>query len=367
MKLMFDRNDLVNGLSTVIKAIPQHTTMPVLECIFIEAKDNSIVAKAFDMELGISTHISGEIIEEGQAAIDAKMFLNVASKMPDGEVLLSINENFTCTIKSGKIKFDIQCRNAEDFPEIPEVYGETDVVMSQYTLKEIIRQTIFSVADDKMAGNKVMTGELFEVSGDSLKVTSLDGHRIAIRKTDLRNSYNPVSAIIPGKTLTEISKILSGDVNDDVTLSFTKLHVCFTFGMTTVVSRTIDGQFFDIEKMIQMPHDTTVTVNKRDLIGCIDRALVLVKEGDRKPLVMETQDGFLSLSMKSTIGQMDETLDGVVDGKPIKIGMNPKFVIDVLKVVDEEEITIYLSGAKNPCIIKDEGSYLYLVLPVAMK
>ena len=210
-----------------------------------------------------------------------------------------------------------------------------------------------------------MTGELFEVNENQLKVVSLDGHRISIRNITLKDAYGHYKVIVPGKTLQEISKILSGDINDYVNMFFTDNHVVFEFDKTTVVSRLIEGEYFRIEQMLSSDYETKIKINKRELLDCIDRTTPLVKEGDKKPIIMNIQDGNMELKINSFIGSMKENIGIQKSGKDILIGFNPKFFIDALRVIDEEEITLYMVNPKAPCFIKDDNeTFIYLILPV---
>lgn len=361
MKVKIDKHSLVNSVAAVSKAVPGHTTMPILTCVLVTADSEGITLMSNDMEMAISARVDGEVIEGGEVAVDAKLFLDIVKKLPDESILIDTDDAFQTTIKCGKTKIKLAGRDGSEFPRLPEVDVLDEVTISQFTLKEVIRQTIFSVAENDT--NKVMTGELFEIDGDKMKVTSLDGHRISIRNVDLRSSYEPVSVIVPGKVLAEMNKIISGEANADVTIEFSKAHIIFRFDNMTVVSRLIEGKYFDVAKMINMSHETTVRVNRRDLIDAIDRASLLVREGDRKPIIMDISHHNIELSVTTAIGSMHDTLDAVQNGNDIKIGFNPKFVNEALKAIDEDEVTLYLISKTNPCVIKDDG-YFYLILPV---
>lgn len=211
----------------------------------------------------------------------------------------------------------------------------------------------------------MMTGELFEIEDNILKVVSLDGHRISIRKIELKESYSPKKVIVPGKTLQEISKIIGGEADVDVDISFTKNHIVFEFDKTVVVSRLIEGDYFKINQMLSSDYETKVKINKKELLNCIDRATLLIKEGDKKPIIIDIQDESMELKIKSQIGSMDEEIFITKEGKDLLIGFNPKFLIDALRVIDDEEVDLYFMNAKAPCFIKDEEqSYIYLILPV---
>ena len=363
MKLICSKANLLHGVNIVSKAVPTRTTIAILECILIDASTNDIKLTANDMELGIETKIEGEIVERGIIALDAKIFSEIVRKLPDSDVVIETDETFKTTITCEKAKFNIVGKSGDDFSYIPFIERNESITMSQFTLKEVIRQTIFSIADNDT--NKLMTGELFEIQENNLKVVSLDGHRISIRNIELKNSYEAKKVVVPGKTLQEVSKILPGGSEEEVTIYLTDNHIVFEFDSTTVVSRLIEGEYFKIDQMLSSDYETKVKINKRELLDCIDRATLLVKEGDKKPIIMNITDSTMELKINSFIGSMNEDIDIAKEGKDILIGFNPKFFIDALRVIDEEEVTLYMVNPKAPCFIKDEeGKFIYLILPV---
>ena len=362
MKLVCSRSNLLNGVQIVSKAVPGKTTMSILQCILINASDK-IKLTANDMELGIETIVEGDIIEPGIVALEAKTFLEIVRKYPDGDIKIETNDSYETVNTSGDAYIKIVGKSGEDFSYLPNIEKLDSIILSQFTLRELVRQTIFSIADNDT--NKLMTGELFEVNEDKLRVASLDGHRISIRKVYLKNSYPKKKVVVPGKTLNEISKILNGDTDKDVVIFFTNKHIVFEFDNTTVVSRLIEGDYFNIDQMLSSDYETKVTINKRKLLDSIDRATLLVKEGDKKPIIINITDENMELKINSTIGSMRELIDISKNGKDLMIGFNPKFLIDALRVIDGEEIDIYLVNPKAPCFIKDsEDSYVYMILPV---
>ena len=363
MKIICSKANLVKGVSIVSKAVPSKTTMPILECILIDATVDIIKLTANDMELGIQTEIDGDIREHGMIAIDAKIFSEIVRKLPDSDIVIETDEKDQMTITCEKAKFDIMGRSGEDFSYLPVIEKTETVTISQFTLKEVIRQTIFSIADNE--SNKLMTGELFEISNGMLRVVSLDGHRISIRRIELKDECQDHKIVVPGKTLTEISKILSGEAESQVSMYFTGNHIVFEFDRTVVVSRLIEGEYFKIDQMLSSDYETKVRINKRDFLNCIDRATLLVKEGDKKPIIINIGDDVMELRIKSQFGSMNEDIMITKEGKDLMIGFNPKFLIDALRVIDDEEVDLYLMNAKAPCFIKDETeSYIYLILPV---
>lgn len=363
MKIICSRSDLVAGVQIVSKAVPTNTTMSILECILIEVNDDSIKFTANDTELGIETYVEGQILETGKVALEAKMFLDVVRKLPEGDVTIETDDAYTATITCMKSKMAIAGKSGDDFTNLPKVEKEESIVISQFTLKELIRQTIFSVGFGST--NKIMTGLDIIIKNDQLKITSLDGHRISVRKVQLKDIYSEKEVIIPGKTLNEISKILSGDTESEVIIYITNNHVLFEFDNTTVVSRLIEGNYFNVDKMMSSEYETKITINKKDLYDCIDRSMLFSKEGNKKPIVVTVSEDTLKLEVNSPLGSMDEDIEITKQGKDIRIGFNPKFMLDALKVIDEESIDIYFVNPKAPCYIKDENEkFIYMILPV---
>jgi DNA polymerase-3 subunit beta len=363
MKLICSKSNLLHGVNIVSKAVPTRTTMAILECILIDASANEIKLMANDMELGIETKVEGEIAERGVIALDAKIFSDIVRKLPDNDVTIETDDSFKTVISCEKAKFNIIGKSGDDFSYIPFIEKNESIVISQFSLKEIVRQTIFSIADND--NNKLMTGELFEIEDNRLKVVSLDGHRISIRYMELKNSYEHKKVVVPGKTLNEISKIIPGNVDEDVVIYFSNNHVVFDFDSTTVVSRLIEGEYFKIDQMLSSDYETKIKINKKELLDCIDRSTLLVKEGDKKPIIMNVTDDSMELKINSFIGSMNEDIDIEKEGKDIMIGFNPKFFIDALRVIDEETVNLYMVNPKAPCFIKDdEGKFIYLILPV---
>lgn len=363
MKIACSKSNLQKSVNIVMKAVPSKTTMPILECILIDASTNEIKFTSNDMELGIETKVEGEVLEKGIIALDAKIFSEIVRKLPDSTVMIATDDKLQATITCEKAKFNISGKSGEDFSYLPFVEKNDCVALSQFTLKEVIRQTIFSISAND--NNKMMTGELFEINENVLRVISLDGHRIAIRKIELKDSYPAKKIVVPGKTLVEISKILSGETEDEVRIFFTDNHIVFEFDDTVVVSRLIEGEYFRIDQMLSSDYLTKVEINKRELLSCIDRATLLVNDNDKKPIIISVGDDSMELKINSQIGSMDEEIDIVKEGKDIMIGFNPRFLIDALRVIDDETIKIYLVNPKAPCFIRDDDqSYIYLILPV---
>lgn len=364
MKISCSKSDLLNGVQIVYKAVPSKTTMTILECILIEAYDGSIKLTANDTELGIETYIKGSIIEEGNICLEAKMLQEIVRKLPDNIINIDTDSDLSSVITCEKAIYKIKGKSADEFSYLPELEKDNPLVISQFSLKEVVRQTIFSTAPDTEP-NKMMTGELFEIKGNKLRVAALDGHRLSIRNIELRNDYEDKRVIVPGKTLNEIIKIISGDTDKDIYIFFTKNHIIFEFDETVVVSRLLDGKYFNIDQMIINDYETRFSINKKEFMECVDRSMLMVKEGDKKPLSIDVKDDNISVSIISSLGSLNEDILIEKEGKDVKMGFNPKFILEALRVIDDETIDLYIVNSKAPCFIRDnKESYIYLLLPV---
>ena len=368
MKIQFFKNDLMNAINTAARAVSSKTTMPILECLLITATDDGAFILANDLELGIETRISADrckCLEPGVIAVEAKLFGDIIRKISSddsAEILIS-SDGSLVEISAESSLFRIQEKDPDQFPELPKINEQKYISVSQFTLKEVIRDTIFSIAVND--SNRMMTGELFEVKDDNLRVISLDGHRISVKNTKLKASYENISAIIPGKTLNEISRILSGEADREVLIFFDENYVCFRFEETVMVSRLIDGEFFRIDSMLSNDYETRLTANKKELLSGIEKASILISESDKKPLVFKITDNSLNLRVNSQAGSLDAVLNVEKAGKDLMIAFNPKFLLDALRVIDDEVVNLYMTGSKYPCFIRDEeNSYIYLILPV---
>ncbi len=363
LNLTFLKNNLVAAINVAMKAVPTRTSLPILECFLLDAKNGTVTLTANDMEMAVKTRVDADVAENGKVAVDAKLFSEIVRKLPEDEVNIIVTDNLQVKITSGKAHFEIAGKDGDDFVDMPSMEKGTPVIVSQMTLKDIIEQTIFSIAPNE--NNKMMTGELFEINNNVLRVAALDGHRIAIRYSVLPEYYEKKAVIVPGKTLNDISRILSGDASKNVNIYMGRNNILFEFDQTVLMSRLIEGEYFRINQMISDNYETKLVFNRRELLDCIERSILLVRESDKKPLILDIHDEGTILSLNSVIGSMKEEIAAEKEGKDLLIGFNPRFLIDALRAVSDEKVNLYLSNSRAPGYIRDdEGTYIYLILPV---
>lgn len=363
MKIICKKTDLAKAVQTVSKAVPAKATTSILECLLLRAEKEEITLTGNNLELGIETVMPGNIEEEGSIAIQAKVFGEIVRKLPEGDVVLETGEKDQATVRCKKTKYNLSVKSAEEYTCIPDMERKNHVTISEFDLKEAIRQTIFSVADT--SSKKAMTGELWEINGKELKIVALDGHRISLRKIKLKKEYEPRKVIVPGKTLAEIIKIIGGDPEKEIAVYFTENHIQFEIENTRAISRLIEGEYLKVEQLLSKDYGTKIKVQKKELQECIDRAGLLLKDDAKKPIILNIEENILSLEAVSNMGSMNESMFVVKEGEKLRIGFNPKFLLEMLRVIDDEEVFMYFTSAKTPCTVRDEkDSYVYLVLPL---
>jgi DNA polymerase-3 subunit beta len=369
LKLIIDKNDLLDGLNMVSKAVANRDSTPILECILIKTVENGIKLTANNLELGIETAaINAKIEAQGITAVEAKMFIDIIKKLPDGDVVLKLDNTVLC-IECGKSKYKLIVQDPLVFPELPEIEIGNEVYIKQAILKQMLKQTIFSVSADE--SKPALTGELFEIKEKEFNVVSVDGYRISYVSTGTvsEREYN---IIIPGKTLTEISKILKTDEDAEAKLVFTATQIIFDLGTCIITSRLIEGKFILYNQVLMQEPNIILKANRTDLIATIERASLLIDEKSKKPITLNIGSDKIHISSKCERGTCNEDvgieiLEGEAD---FNIAFNPRYIVDALKVVEDEYIKLELVSALAPMLIKplekseEHKDYTYLVLPV---
>ena len=262
------------------------------------------------------------------------------------------------SIISEKSKFQIAGQSGKDFPALPKVERVSPCTINQFELKEMIRQTIFSVAQDET--RPILTGEMLQIKNNSLNMVAVDGYRISYRKMQLSNENDDIEVVIPGKTLGEINKILSSEENEKVNIYFGDKHVLFDLGESKVVSRLLEGDFLRYEQVFSPDYETKILVDRKNFLMSIERAALISREGKKNPIRVEI-DGD-----NAELGTSREELDVVLEGKEIVIAFNPKYLIDALRVIEDDNVYIQFISSLTPCIINPEegDQYKYLILPI---
>ena len=369
MKFTCSRDDLVNNVSIVQRAVTSNSTVNILNGILIEASDfDKIKLTGYDLQTGIEADVEASVTEKGSVVIDSKFFGDIIRKLPEPEVEITSDNNFLTIIKCGQAEFKISGLDPEPFPKIPEIdEAEAEkIVISQKILKNMINHTIFAVSRDN--SRPVLNGSNIVSDGSVLSVVSIDGFRMAINREEMGSDFPKIDYIVPGKALTEMSKILSDDEDAEINIYTSMQNLLFDIGNVRMVSRLIEGPFINFETIITRNPKTVITIDRKQFLDAVDRASLIIINEDRKcPVSFVTNNSSeLTVHASSSRGDLQESIDINLEGDLIDVDFNSRYVIDVLKNIEDDVIRVEVNGGQGPCIIKPiEGEkYIYLILPI---
>lgn len=362
MIFLCEKQKLQDAILTVQKALTGKTTMPILEGIYISATKEKVTLIGSDMDVSIETIIDADVLQEGKVVIDSKIFGEIIRKLPNSDIKIEITENDTVQITCEKSVFNVVYMNADEYPALPSVDTNTEISFPQNILKDMIKGTSFSIALDET--RPILQGILFEIKENNLNLVALDGYRLAI-KSEYVDSDLEKDIVIPGKTLNEVSKILE-DSEELVNITFSENHILFNLGETKIVSRLLEGKFVNYVSLLPQEHKILITVDKQQLQNGIERASLMAKEGNSNLIKFDIQEENLIITSNSQLGKVREEVQIDLQGDQIEIAFNSKYLLDVLKNIEDEKINLELTSSVSPCIIKpnDKNNYKYLVLPV---
>jgi len=361
MHFLSQKKTLLNAISTVQKAVSSKTTLPILKGIYIEAISNHLKFVATDLEIGIEHITESNIVEEGSVVVDARLFSEIVRKLPDAEVEIFLREQ-QLVIKCQNTEFNILFYPSDEFPELPTVQQNTNYEINNQVFKNMIRQTSFATSQDEM--KPVFTGVLVEIQDSTLNMVALDGYRLALKKVEISEEQNN-KAIIPAKTLNEISRIMD-DSDDTVYMTLSDKHALFTLGQTKLISRLLEGEFINYKQIIPKEYKTKIKVNTELLLNSVERAALISREGKNNPIKLIVNSDKLIITSNSEVGKVHEEIDIEIEGEDISIAFNSKYLLDVLKIIEDKYIYIDFMTSINPGLIRPEEdtNYKYLILPV---
>lgn len=364
MKVIILKQNLLEAINIVQKAILPKATLPILEGIFIEADEKlKLVGNNFD--LSIEYNISADIMEKGSIVVNSRIFGDIIRKLPDAPVLIEVFEGSKVRIECLNSYFEIKGMESDSYPLPPLVENEIFFTISQGALKELIRQTIFAVGTDE--NRKIMTGCLIEVENGEIRVVALDGFRMAVSNSIIKEDVS-FKVVVPGKNMNEILRILETS-DDPVTVALSGNLISFIFEECRISSNVLDGEFMNYRSYIPSQFETVITVNTKDLTESLERASLITSDDKRYPVKFNINDEEMVVSSTADIGMSKEQVKIDNTGLPLQIGFNPRYFLDALKVISDENVKISFTSSIGPCIMTavDHDRYLYLILPVRIK
>ena len=369
MKFTCDRQLLAKALNTVSKAVSVKTTMPVLKGILLEAKDGSLKMTASDLNISIEKSIEVKVEREGSVVVMAKLFGEIVRKLKNGDVTIEQKENGDVSIKSSATEFTIVGMPADEFPNIneeenKEKYRER-IILNKNSFEEMIEKTTFAASIEEARG--VLVGVLMEISDSYMNMVALDGFRMAVIHEKMLN-VSESKIIIPAKILSDISKIIaeSDDESDDIFLYQGNNKAAIIMEKTRIVLRLLSGEYLRYKDLLPKTFKSTIVVSREELTESIERAALLAREGKNNLIKLKISGDTLTITSRSEEGRAIEEIDIEHEGTDLEIGFNSKYLLDVLKVLDDEKVMLKFNENIQPCILKPAkgDNFEYLILPV---
>lgn len=366
MKFTCKQQTLSKALNTVSKAVSTRTTLPVLKGILIEADtDGTITLSASDLDISIRKKIDAVVDIPGSAVVASKLFGDIIRKLPNEMILIEADSENSVLIKTNSSEFNVIGLSVDEFPKIKD----NNEILNKLTFnseifKEMVRKTSFAASVEESKG--VLTGILTEISSDNIRMVALDGFRLALSNEPAENSTEE-NFIISAKIMSEISKIISDDSDaEELELLLSDKKAIFIIGNTEISLRLMEGEFIKYRDIIPSDGSTIITVDKGILLESIERASLLAREGKNNLIKFSIHNDLLTITSRSDEGNVREEIIMEKSGDDLDIGFNSKYVTDVLKAIDDEEIKMVFNTGTSPCIVKpvDKNSFEYLVLPV---
>lgn len=367
MKFTCEKSLLVNAISVASRTVAPKSAISALEGIYVKAGLH-LYLSGYNLETGITVTVPADISEEGECVMPARLFFDIIRKMPDDEVSVSVDANFKVSIRGGISSFTITAMSAEDYPELPDVEFENAIKIPQRELRELISGTIFSVSENQ--ARPIHTGCLFEVEHESITMVAVDGFRLALRRYYPEESTErTVKFVAPAAALKEVEKIL-GDTDEPASFTLGRKHILFEMGGVTLVCRILEGEFLDWRRVVPTENPIKLVANRAQLTASIDRVGLIISEKIKSPVRCCFGENSADFRTVTTIGAAHDvcTLSG--DGKELEIGFNCRYLLEALKAVPTEEVTLELSNGLSPIVLTPcdgSGKYAYMVLPVRLK
>ena len=365
MKFTCSRQKLTEAVLNVMRAVSSKSTMPALEGILVKAKNSKLTLTGYDLEIGITTFIEAMIYEEGAVVINAKLFSEIIKRMPEDQISVETDDKLTVYLSSGKSEYKIIGIPDSEYPELPSVSATDPITINGETLASMIRQTIYAVSDKDI--KPTHKGSLFEIENRTLKIISVDGYRLAIRKEDI-DFDGEKSFIVPGKSLSEVEKLITNDI-ENIKISAGDRHIILNIGDYSIITRLIEGEFMNYKSAIPTNHSTELRVNTRKFINSIDRMSLLLNERMKSPIRCRIENNMIKTFCNTPLGQANDEFEATTDGEDLEIGFDNKYMLDALRNADTDEVKIQLNGPLSPMVIlPSEGdSFIFLVLPVRLR
>jgi len=363
MRFTCSVQDLVSALNVVTRAIAARSTIQIMEGVLLTSCPEGLRLTCTDLALGIETHITAQIAKEGSVVLPGKLLAEIVRKLSEGEMEISVNEQNIASIKCAGSRTTLTGLAAEEYPALADV-GEAKVVsLPQSELRDMIQRTTFATATDET--RPILTGCLIETEGTEMSIVALDGFRLALRKQSFGQELPTLSAVVPGKVLNEIARILS-DTDELVTLQWGATHLLADMGETRVVARLLEGEFIRYKQILPADWQTRIIVSKQAMEAAMDRASLMAREGKNNLVKLHMEENTLLITSNAEMGDVREEMTIEFEGRELDIAFNVRYITDTLRAIEDENITLKFNSNVSPCVLGPTfgDRFLYLALPV---
>lgn len=368
MKFTVERSLFLDAVTKLLKVVGNKTTMPVLEGILISAEQGKITMASYNLEMGMKKEIYALTEEKGDIVINAKILSDILRKMGGTQIEITADSRLMCHIKCDETEFDIMGMAAEDFPEMPSVSDGEKLVLSGKVFNEMVRGTLFAVS--QIEGTRpILTGLYVLIKDNNLQFVGIDGFRLAIRKQKTELSNN-MEFIMTGKAVNEVSKLIDENT-EEVEITVGKRLLCFNINGYVFISRLLEGEFVNYQKLIPENYQQKIKINCNEFINAVERVSLLINDSFTTPVRCEFKKNDVLLSSATSLGRAKEMFNLDLEGEEFEIGLNSRYLLDSLHACDSENITVKFNGANAGVVITPEteenDDFLYLIMPMRLK
>ncbi len=364
MELSISKELLSSGIQLVQNAVSQKSSLPILSNVLLEAEKNTLKLTATDLDIGICATLPVEIEQAGTITIPAKKFFDIIRSLPDGSLIeMKKKRNNFVTINSGRAQFKVIGLPKEEFPELPEFKDKDSIKVEQSVIKNMFNMTDFAISRDD--SRYVLNGTYFVISGNTITLVATDGRRLAVYKKEMEEkTLVDRGVIIPTKTVQEVKRMMQPE--GEVEIKFSDSQVMFCFEDCFVLSRLIEGEYPNYKKVIPEESEKKLRVNREDFLQAIRRADIFTDQDSMAVKLTATPKKLTITKNTPYLGEAKEEMSAEYSGEEMQIGFNPKYLIDVLRNLEEEEVVMELEDANKPGVLRRGEDYIYVILPMQL-
>ena len=363
MELRALKSDLIAATQTTQNVISNQSSLPILSNLLFEAKKDEVKIITTDLDIGMSCSFKADVLVDGVITIPAKKFSDIIKELPEEEVKIIVKKNNIVEVRSANAYFKLMGIAKEEFPKLPTFNNKEFISMSQARLKKMLEMSFFAVSRDET--RYVLNGVLIEIKENNIKTIATDGRRLALVETqgNFPQKINK-KIIIPSKTAQELIRNLGQ--GDEVKIVLSENQACFEFGNIVLTTRLIEGDFPEYNKVIPKETKDKIRVNKNDFLKAVKRVALFTNPESIVIKLDITREKIILTKSTPDLGEARDEVDIKYGGKEISLGFNPNYLMDILKVVDEEEMEIEITDPQKPAVIRKNGKFVFIVLPMQL-